>query len=175
MAPPERRTPIVDFHDRIFPGERCCVTSTRVFLGLLGLGKGPRGHEILHHVVVLELVLDGVRMVQVGLLVESLEMVCWWPCLALNTMPGSCDLLHVGVVRLLVIIIIVSRGCNPLRAPLSPLLSAPGVLLSALDGDVGRHHFVATGDGERPNRLLAGGILRGEAEQLLGGVPDDVI
>jgi hypothetical protein len=68
MAPPKRGTPIIDHHDRIFPREGCCVTFALVFLVLLALGKGPCGHEILHHAVVLKLVLNGVRMVRACLI-----------------------------------------------------------------------------------------------------------
>jgi hypothetical protein len=55
------------------------------------------------------------------------------------------------------------------------LLAIHGVLFGALDDDVGWCCFAAAGDGERPDHLLAGGIQGGDAEQLLGGVPDDVI
>jgi hypothetical protein len=87
-------------------------------------GEGPRGHEIIHHVTVLELVLDYVCMLRACLLKKSLEVVCWWPCLALATACGSRDVLHVGVIRFLFIIVVVGHGSNPLRVPLSPLLAA---------------------------------------------------
>jgi hypothetical protein len=119
-------------------------------------------------------------MVWVGFLEESLELVYWRPRLALNFVPDDHDVLHAKAVHLFVIIIVVNRGCNPLRAP--PLLTTLGVLLGALDGDVGRHCFVAvrdyfptTGDGERLGRLIDVGILGSDAEQLLSGVPDNVI
>jgi hypothetical protein len=51
-------------------------------------------------------------MVRVGLHEESLELVYWWPRLALNSMLDDHDAL------------------------LSPLLAALGILLGALDGDV---------------------------------------
>jgi hypothetical protein len=49
----------------------------------LSSGDGPRGHEAPHHVVVLELVPDGVCMVWAGLLEEPLEVVCERPRLTL--------------------------------------------------------------------------------------------
>jgi hypothetical protein len=110
---------------------------TWVFLGFLILGKGPRGHEIIHHAGILKLVLDGVHMVQAGLCEESLEVVYWWPCLALATMRGSCNTHHVGAVRLLVIIIVIDCDRNQLRVPLLPLLVALGVLLGGLEDDIG--------------------------------------
>jgi hypothetical protein len=136
-------SPIIDRHDRIFPKERHRIAPTQGFLGLLITGEGARGHEILHHATVLELVLDGIHVVQAGLLEKSLEVVYQRPCLALTTMRSCSDTLHVGVGFFLVIaIVIVSCGCNPLRMPLSPLLAALGVL----DGGVGWCRFAATGD-----------------------------
>jgi hypothetical protein len=75
MAPLGRRVPIVDHHDHIFPKEGCHTSSTWVFFLLPIPVEGPRGHEIFHHVVVLEPVLDGVCVVWAGLLEESLEVV----------------------------------------------------------------------------------------------------
>jgi hypothetical protein len=51
--------PVIDRHDYIFPGEGCRTSSTRVFFVFLVLHEGCRGHEILHHATVPELVLDG--------------------------------------------------------------------------------------------------------------------
>jgi hypothetical protein len=175
--------PLIDHHDRIFPREECHPSSARLFIGLLVLGEGPQGHEILHHVTVLELVLNGVRVVWAGLLEESLKVVCWWPRLALDTVPGGRDVLHVGVVRFLVIIVIVvGRSCNPLWASLSPFLATLGVLLGTLDGSaewrclaIARDCFATTWDRLRPDRLLIDGVLGGDAEQLLNGVANDVV
>jgi hypothetical protein len=51
-----------------------------------------------------------------------------------------------------------------------------------LDDEAGWHHFTVVGDRflaawdrEGSDCLLVGGILGGDAEQLLRGVPDDVI
>jgi hypothetical protein len=63
-----------------------------------------------------------------------------------------------------------------------PLLATLGVLLGILDGDVGWHrlaaagdHFLAAWDRERFSFLLASGVLGDDAEQLLSGVPKNVV
>jgi hypothetical protein len=63
LAPPGRGAPIIDRDDHVFPEDGCHVSSARVFLRLIVLREGPHGHEIPYHVIVLELVLDGVRIV----------------------------------------------------------------------------------------------------------------
>jgi hypothetical protein len=50
MAPLWREASIIDHHYCIFSGDGQRVASVRVFLELPTPGKGPRGHEILHHV-----------------------------------------------------------------------------------------------------------------------------
>jgi hypothetical protein len=175
--------PIVDHLDHILPGEGHRIASAQVFLRLPVLGEGPRGHQILHHGTVLELVLDTVRMVHAGLLEESLEELCRRSCLALATIHGGCDMLLVGAVRFLVIIaVIVNHSCNPLRTLLSPLLAALGVLHGVLGSNIGWRRFAAAGgcfpttwDKESFGCLLAGGVLGGDVEQFLGSVPKNVI
>jgi hypothetical protein len=86
--------------------------------------------------------LDGLRVVAAGLLSKSLKVVYQRLCLVLANACGSSDVLHVEAARfLVVIVVIVSHGWNPLRTLLSPLLAALGIL----DGDIGWHH-AATGD-----------------------------
>jgi hypothetical protein len=179
-VPPQRGAPIIDRHDRIFPRERHRITLAWDFLGLLVPDEGPQGNEILYHATVLELVLDGVRMVRAGLLKKSLEVVCQRPRLVLATARGGNDALHVRVVCFLVVIIIVivGRGHNPLRAPLSPLLATLGIL----DSGIGWCRFAAAEDRfpaikgkEWFGCLLASGVLGSDAEQLLGGVPENII
>jgi hypothetical protein len=102
-VPPWRGAPIVHHHDHIFPGEGHCVASTQVFLEFPNPSVGPRGHEIPHHVIDLELVLDGVHVVRAGLLEESLEVVCRWSRLVLATVCGSHDVPHVKAVCFLVV------------------------------------------------------------------------
>jgi hypothetical protein len=122
-------------------------------------------------------------MVRVGLLEESLKVVCGWPRLVLDTAPDGRDVLLVGVVHFLVVVIVVAgRNCKPLRMPLSPLLAAFGIHLGALDGDAGWRRsatagdrFPAAWDRERPSHLLIGGVLDGDIEQILDGVPNDII
>jgi hypothetical protein len=113
----------------------------------------------------------------------AIKVVCWWLHLALDTAASGHDILYVVAVSfLVVIVIVVNRGCNSLRVALSPLLVVLVVLLGALDGDAGwhcsaaiNHCFPTVGDSERPDHLHVGGVLGGNAEQLLTGVPDDVI
>jgi hypothetical protein len=71
---------------------------------------------------------------------------------------------------------------NPLRVLRSHLLVTLGILLGALDGDARWRRSAAAGDRfptaqdkERTDRLLIGAILGGDVDQLLGGVPDDII
>jgi hypothetical protein len=59
-------------------------------------------------------------------------VACRRSCLALHTVSGGCDALLVRVIPFHVVVIIVgSHNCNPLRAWLSPLLAALGILLAA--------------------------------------------
>jgi hypothetical protein len=69
---------------------------------------------------------------------------------------------------------------TPLRTLLAPLLPTLGALLGAVDDDVARC-LLATAWGCLPtslcrmkfSRLIAGGILGGDVELLLGGVPEN--
>jgi hypothetical protein len=69
----------IDHHDCVFPGQRHHVTPARVFVEFRTSGEGPRNQETLRHVTVYELVPYGVRVVQVGLLKESLDVVTTRP------------------------------------------------------------------------------------------------
>jgi hypothetical protein len=98
-------------------------------------------------------------MVWAGLLKVLIEMVCF----------------------LIVFAFVVSHGCKPLRTLLAPLLAALGTLLGVLDSNVKQHLLVADW-GHLPaawgrvmfSHLIAGGVLCGDAAQLLGGVPESV-
>jgi hypothetical protein len=161
---PGEGVPIIDRHDRIFPKEGCHVTSAQVFLEFPTLGEGPLGHEILHHVAVIELMLDGVCMVWVGLLDESLEVVCRRAHLALATARGGHNLRHAGVICFLVLdVILVSHSHNPLRPPLMPLHATLGVPPSILDGSVGWRRVTTAWDREKFRCFLVGGVLCGDA------------
>jgi hypothetical protein len=75
-------------------------------------GKGmathrPRDHEILHHVTVLEFVLNRVCMVWASLLEESLEVVCGQPRLVLPTANDNHDAYHTEAARFLAIATVV--------------------------------------------------------------------
>jgi hypothetical protein len=66
---------LANYHDSILLWEWRCVTVIGPLVKLDAPGEGPLGHETSHHVVVLELVLDGVCVVWVGLLKKPLEPV----------------------------------------------------------------------------------------------------
>jgi hypothetical protein len=176
-------TPIVDHHDCIFPGEWCHVASAWVFLEFATPGEGPQCREVLHHVTVLELMLDGVHMIWTGLLEKSLKVVSWWPHLVLATMHGSCNIPHVGAVCFLdTVIIVVSHDLNPLGAPITSLLSALGSSLGVFDGGGIWHHVAAarsriptTWDRVKFGCLLVGGVLDGDVAHLLSVVLRHVI
>jgi hypothetical protein len=75
---------------------------------------------------------DGVRVVWVGLLEESLEVVVRWPRLTLVTVGSSHDSPYVGATRLpIVAIIVLSHGHSLLRTFLHLLLlpSTPSLAL----------------------------------------------
>jgi hypothetical protein len=125
-----------DRHDYAFPRERHHVAPTQVFTEFRTLGEGPRDHKTLHHVMVLELMPDGVRLVWVGLLEESLKVACRWPRLMLVTVRGNRDVPHTRAACLpVIVVIVVSCGHGPLRSLAVPLLAT---LLSVVDDDVGR-------------------------------------
>jgi hypothetical protein len=82
-----------------------------------------------------------------GLLEESLKVVCWRLRMVLDTTPGYHNVLLVRVICFLVVTVVVaSRDCNQLRALILPLLAALGILLGALDGNVGWRRSAAAGD-----------------------------
>jgi hypothetical protein len=129
--------PILDCHDRIHAIERPHVTSTHILIKFHAPGEEHQDHEILNHVAVIKLVLDGIRKVRAGPLKESLKVVYRWPHLALVAACYSHDMPHVRAVCFLIIAaVIVGRGRNPLRTLLAPLLAALGSLLGLIDGDI---------------------------------------
>jgi hypothetical protein len=130
--------PIVDRHHCVPRRERHRATSARVFIEFHTIVEGHQDHEILNHVVVLELVLNRVCVVWADLLEESLKVVGRRPGLALATACGSQDVPHVRAACFLVVAVVaVSHYRIPLRMLLAPLLAALGALLGVMDGDVG--------------------------------------
>jgi hypothetical protein len=137
--------PIVDHHDRVFSKQGCRVVLSGDLVNFHDSGEGPRGHEILHHVAVCELVLDGVGVVRASLLKELLEVICGRLCLTLVIACGGRNVHHVGATRLLVATaVIIDRVCGLLTALLAPLLVALGTLSDILDDNVGRRFPTAT-------------------------------
>jgi hypothetical protein len=81
-------------------------------------------------------VLDGVCVVWVRLLKESLEVVCRQSCLALAAAFDSHDTRHVKSARFLVVIsIAVGRNNDLLKTLLASLLVTLGALFGVLDDD----------------------------------------
>jgi hypothetical protein len=153
-AAPPWGAPIVDPHDCVLPRDMHCIASIRVFIEFHTPNEGPRDHKILHHVVVLELVLNGVCVVWAGLLKESLEVVCRRSCLVLATACGNRDVPHAKAACFLVVATIIAVcGRNPLRTFLAPLLAALGIM----DGDV-EWHLLAAARGSPPCYLGQGDV-----------------
>jgi hypothetical protein len=98
-----------------------------------------------------------------------------WSCLLLAAVCDSHDAHHDGAACLLVdTTVIVSRVCGLFVTLLTPLLATLGALLGILDDNVGRRFPAATWGWVKLGRLVADGILGGDAAQLLGGVLDGV-
>jgi hypothetical protein len=79
-------------------------------------------------------------------------------------------------------VVVVGRGHSPPRTLIAPPLAALGALPYALDGDVGRRlpvaacfRLLSSWGKTKFGRLTTGGVLGGDASQLLGGVPESVI
>jgi hypothetical protein len=137
--------PIVDHHDRVFSKQGRHVVLIGDLVNFHDSGEGPRGHEILHHVAVCELVLDGVGVVRASLLKELLEVIRGRPCLTLVTACGGRNMHHAGAALLLVATaVIIDRVYGLLTALLVPLLVALGTLSGILDDNVGRCFPAAT-------------------------------
>jgi hypothetical protein len=73
-----------------------------------------------------ELVLDRVRMVQIGHFEKLLQLIFWLPRLALEVTHNGCDILLIRAVRVLIIIVTTSSVSDPpevsLLPPLAPFL-----------------------------------------------------
>jgi hypothetical protein len=162
---------IINHHDYVFLGEGHRVAPIRVLVEFRTLGRGPRDHETLHHVTVLELVPHRVCVVWEGRLEESLEVVGRRLRLMLVIVRASRDTTHVGIVRLPVVaIVVVGRDRSPLWMLLAPPLVTLTVHPSALDGDVGWRlpvtawgHLPASWRKTKFGCLTIGGVLGGDA------------
>jgi hypothetical protein len=101
-------------------------------------GEGPRGHEILYHAAVPELVLDGIGMVRTSILQVLLEVIHGRSRLTLATTYDDHDAHHAGATHLLVVAsVLTDHGHGLLTTLLVLLLSAHGAILSILDDDAG--------------------------------------
>jgi hypothetical protein len=78
---------------------------------------------------------DGVRVVWAGLLEKPFEVVRRWPRLTLIVACGGQGAPHTGAAHL--IIVVVDRGCGPMKVLLAPLFAAFATLLGAVGGNVG--------------------------------------
>jgi hypothetical protein len=132
--------PIVDHHDCIFSEKGRCVARIRDLMDFHFSCEEPRGNEILHHVIVPEIVLDRVGMLWASVLQELPEVICGRSCMTLATAYSSRGVHHAGAAHLLVAAaVVINRGCGLLTVLLVPLLAALGALLGILDDNVGRH------------------------------------
>jgi hypothetical protein len=103
------------------------------------LGESPRSHEIFRHAALLELVPNGVCIVQTGRLEEPLKVVYWWLSLAFEAAFRGHDVLLVGVMHFLVIVVIVAgNNYNQSRAPLSPMLAPRSATLDGATQQMSR-------------------------------------
>jgi hypothetical protein len=85
--------------NRVLSGKGRRVGLVRDLILFHASGEGSRGHEILHHVTALDLVLNGVSMVCISLLEELLDVVRGRPCLALAVSCSSSDAHHTRATR----------------------------------------------------------------------------
>jgi hypothetical protein len=80
-------------------------------------------------------------------------VVCRRPRLTLVAVCGSRDVPRTGAACLPVAtIIVVDRGCGPLRMLLAPLLATLGAIFGVVDGNV-EQHLLATTWGRLPASL----------------------
>ena len=115
----------------------------------VAVGLGCPAKEALHHITILELVVHWIAMVGARLLQEQVEVVVSWQTLVLAL--GRRDLAGGGwLVVLLVLPVLAARG-GPIAV--TPLLFRC-VLVSFEDG---------------PDRLLAGGVVGGDLQELVRG------
>jgi hypothetical protein len=109
--------------------ERGGNLSCQVTFGLLAPSKSPHGHVVLHHGAFVQLVPNGVCMIEAGGLKKLLEVISGLPHLALEVTLSSGDELLVGVTDLLVIVTLIAVGSDHdllgllFRAPLYILAS----------------------------------------------------
>jgi hypothetical protein len=75
-------------------------------------------------------------VVQASPLEKSLDVLYWWSRLMLATACGGHETHHARAACFLVVVII-RHGHNPLRAPLTPLLTTLGAPLGVSDGGGG--------------------------------------
>jgi hypothetical protein len=135
---PQWGAPIIDCHDHVYSWKGHHVLLIGDLVDFHSSGEGPRGHEILHHAAVPELVLDGVGVVRADLLEELLEVVCGRSCLTLVAACGSRGVHHAGAAHLLVVAgVVASHGSGLLKMLLVPLPTTHGALPGALGSNIG--------------------------------------
>jgi hypothetical protein len=128
---------VKDCHDLRFLRYRCHTFPTWVPYQLPIFREGPWCHELFHHGPVLELVLDKVRVVQIGHFEKFLQMIFGHLSLALEVMFSSRYTLLNGVVGSLVATAIASYYGNVMGSPLLSLLAAFSAVPSTLDSGLG--------------------------------------
>jgi hypothetical protein len=104
------------------------------------------------------------------------------PRLTFVTTCGGQAAPHARAARLPVIaIIMVSRGCGPLKVLLAPLFVALDALLAVVGGDIrrrsliaARYHLPSSLGWKRHDRLIASGVLGGDVGWRIECVPEEV-
>jgi hypothetical protein len=99
-------------------------------------------------------------------------VVCGWPHLTLAASCGSRDVHHARTTHLLIVAsIIVDHSCGLLKMLRVPLPATLGALPDVTGGDVRRCLPAVARGWAKLGHLVAGGVLGGDATQLLDGVP----
>jgi hypothetical protein len=102
----------------------------------------------------------------------------WLSCLALEIVLSGHDMLHVGVVRFLVVVIVVAGSNHDLVGmPLLSLFASLGAIPIALANSFGRctpaaaeDHFPNALNEDGPDRFFTRNVLVGDVKQLLHGL-----
>jgi hypothetical protein len=135
-------------------GERGSSLPRPVTLRLLASAKSPRGHVILHHGALLQLVPNTVCMIWIGCVEKLLEVIRWLSRLTFKITLGNGNELLIGVAGVLIVITFVATGGDHhtlgpppeasfplLHTKMAPTASSPEACLVAMS----RSSFVVFG------------------------------
>jgi hypothetical protein len=146
------------------PGMGAALFPPRSPPGLLPLEGAPNVMNFFRYGAVLGLVLDKVRVMQIGRFKKFLEVVFGRPSLPLEFAFGSRYEPLAGVVGFHTIVAVVGHYGDAMGSTLLTLLASLSTFPGAFDGGLGRHgsatssdHFRVTIDKGSSNRLFARG------------------